>query len=216
MQLTTLEIEAIIIANPSKTIGSLIDEPEKKAKARMQILLAKNPDYPKHLVLNYARVALKDEERLEKLYTEITSSKIGRWSAYSIAGIERTDDIHSLLKKVQEKTQLDFDTMLAVVCSHYKVTAEQIKSPTRKREIVIPRQVFHWLAMKKYKIASSLSDLGKFTGGRDHSTVIHSCQTVQDLMDTDKTYKAKVEDLVSLVDSSLYGEIEDEFKKAGI
>ncbi|MDH5397570.1 MAG: chromosomal replication initiator protein DnaA, partial [Cyclobacteriaceae bacterium] len=41
----------------------------------------------------------------------------------------------------------------------------------------------------------SLKAIGMHFGGRDHSTVIHSIQAVDDLMDTNATFKATVQDL---------------------
>jgi chromosomal replication initiator protein len=50
-----------------------------------------------------------------------------------------------------------------------------------------------YLAKKFTK--SSLKNIGEHFGGFDHTTVIHSCQTVEDLMDTDNEYKEKVDEL---------------------
>lgn len=41
----------------------------------------------------------------------------------------------------------------------------------------------------------SLKSIGYHFGGRDHSTVIHSVQTVSDLIDTDKKFKASIQEL---------------------
>jgi chromosomal replication initiator protein len=42
---------------------------------------------------------------------------------------------------------------------------------------------------------NSLKTIGEHFGGRDHTTVIHSCQTVKDLMDTDTTFRDSVMEL---------------------
>ncbi|HZH55065.1 MAG TPA: helix-turn-helix domain-containing protein, partial [Sphingobacteriaceae bacterium] len=42
---------------------------------------------------------------------------------------------------------------------------------------------------------SSLKSIGAFFGGRDHSTVIYACQTVEDLIETDKKFKSYVQDI---------------------
>lgn len=42
---------------------------------------------------------------------------------------------------------------------------------------------------------ASLKSIGTYFGGRDHSTVIHACQTVNDLIDTDKKFKNDVEEI---------------------
>ena len=42
---------------------------------------------------------------------------------------------------------------------------------------------------------NSLKTIGEHFGGRDHTTVIHSCQTVKDLMDTDSLFRENVTEL---------------------
>ena len=46
---------------------------------------------------------------------------------------------------------------------------------------------------------NSLKTIGEHFGGRDHTTVIHSCQTVKDLMDTDSVFKENVLELTQKV-----------------
>jgi chromosomal replication initiator protein len=62
------------------------------------------------------------------------------------------------------------------------------------------RQLSMYLA-KNYT-NSSLKAIGDSFGGRDHSTVIHSLKTVQDIMDTDILFKDKVNALVKKVQST--------------
>ena len=62
-----------------------------------------------------------------------------------------------------------------------------------KREIVQARQITMYLAKAFTK--NSLKTIGEHFGGRDHTTVIHSCQTVKDLMDTDSLFRENVMEL---------------------
>jgi chromosomal replication initiator protein len=80
-----------------------------------------------------------------------------------------------------------------LVCEYFEVPIEMVKSQTRKREIVQARQISMYLAKAHTK--SSLKSIGHFFGGRDHSTVIYACQTVEDLIDTDKKFKGYVADI---------------------
>ena len=79
------------------------------------------------------------------------------------------------------------------VCEYFEVPVELLKSQTRKREIVQARQISMYLAKSHTK--SSLKSIGMHFGGRDHSTVIYACQTVEDLIDTDKKFRAYVADI---------------------
>lgn len=69
------------------------------------------------------------------------------------------------------------DDILDTVSKHYNVSLANINGKSRKREYVIARQVSMYLAQKYTKIPAKR--IGMLIGGRDHSTVIHSCSTVQ-------------------------------------
>ena len=78
---------------------------------------------------------------------------------------------------------------------------DKLKDKTRKRAIVQARQLSMYLAKSLTK--NSLKSIGKHFGGRDHSTVIHSCQAVQDLMDTDQKFKEAVGDIQKKIHLSI-------------
>ena len=78
---------------------------------------------------------------------------------------------------------------------------DKLKEKTRKRNIVQARQLSMYLAKNFTK--NSLKIIGKHFGGRDHSTVIHSCQMVQNLMDTDSEFKDSVKELEKKIQLSI-------------
>lgn len=89
--------------------------------------------------------------------------------------------------------EISMDYIQKVVCEYFDVAADLVKSPTRKREVVQARQISMYLSKSLTK--SSLKSIGAFYGGRDHSTVIYACQTVDDLIQTDKKFKSYVADI---------------------
>ncbi len=74
-----------------------------------------------------------------------------------------------------------------IVAQQYGIPVEHLSAASRKRQIVEARQLAMFLA--KHHTKTSLKAIGEKFGGRDHSTVIHSCKTVQDLLDTDEKFK---------------------------
>ncbi|MBK7956961.1 MAG: chromosomal replication initiator protein DnaA [Bacteroidetes bacterium] len=89
--------------------------------------------------------------------------------------------------------EVSIELIQKTVCDFFNVPVEKLKETTRKRQIVQARQLSMFLAKNYTK--NSLKVIGKHFGGRDHSTVIHSCQTVLDLMDVDKEFRENVEEL---------------------
>ncbi len=89
--------------------------------------------------------------------------------------------------------EITIDTIQKMVCDFFDVPYDKLLQKTRKREIVQARQITMYLAKAFTK--NSLKTIGEHFGGRDHTTVIHSCQTVKDLMDTDSTFRESVVEL---------------------
>jgi len=90
-------------------------------------------------------------------------------------------------------TEVNIDYIQKSVCEFAKITLEELKGKSRKKELVIPRQIGIYLA-KNYT-SLSLKTIGLYFGGRDHSTVIHSIETCEDMMVTDKKFKAQMIEL---------------------
>jgi chromosomal replication initiator protein len=89
--------------------------------------------------------------------------------------------------------EITIDTIQKMVCDYFDVPYDKLLQKTRKREIVQARQITMYLSKAFTK--NSLKTIGEHFGGRDHTTVIHSCQTVKDLMDTDNLFKESVLEL---------------------
>ncbi|RYU91768.1 chromosomal replication initiator protein DnaA [Emticicia agri] len=99
------------------------------------------------------------------------------------------------LVKDSEK-EVTIDTIIEAVTEHFKVRIPDLKGKSRLREIVLPRQIAMYLAKELTNL--SLKSIGYHFGGRDHSTVIHAIQTVNDLMDTDKDISSAVNKLLKI------------------
>ena len=85
---------------------------------------------------------------------------------------------------------LTIDDILEKVCKHYNVPQQHVFSKSRKRDYVQVRQVSMYLAQKYTKMPASR--IGQLIGNRDHSTVIHSCNTVEQRLKVDKAFSAEL------------------------
>jgi chromosomal replication initiator protein len=89
--------------------------------------------------------------------------------------------------------EISIEFIQKLVCDYFSIPVDLVKSKTRKREIVQARQISMFYAKDLTK--ASLKTIGMHFGGRDHSTVIHACQTVNDLIETDKKFKSDIEEI---------------------
>ncbi len=85
---------------------------------------------------------------------------------------------------------LTIDDILDRVCTHFNVTQTNVFTKSRKHEFVIARQVSMYLAQKYTKMPASR--IGKLVGGRDHSTVVHSCNLIEKRLKVDKEFGEEI------------------------
>ncbi len=85
---------------------------------------------------------------------------------------------------------LTIDDILETVCNHFNVSSAAVAGRSRKHEYVEARQVSMYLAQKYTKMPSAR--IGKLVGGRDHSTVIHSCNQVEQRMRIDAHFHDEI------------------------
>ncbi len=112
--------------------------------------------------------------------------------------LDRTIDLN-LAREVVGSTvhrasrEVTVDSILELVAEYFNVSVDLVRGQTRKRHVVVARQVSMYLAKKHTE--ASLKKIGSHFGNRDHSTVIYSCRTVRDLMDTDDSFNTAVEEV---------------------
>ena len=97
-------------------------------------------------------------------------------------------------KYVQSSTrEITIDYIQKVVCDFLELPVESIQQTSRKREIVLARQLSMYFAKKITK--SSLAVIGMQCGNKDHATVLHACKTIENLRQTDRHMRNKVDEL---------------------
>ena len=94
--------------------------------------------------------------------------------------------------KVDDKP-LTVDEIVETVCNHFNVSPSAVGGKSRKRDLVVARQVSMYLAQKYTKMPASR--IGKLVGNRDHSTVIHSCSQVETRLKIDKDFLDEIQSI---------------------
>ena len=92
-----------------------------------------------------------------------------------------------------EKKVITIDEIIRTVADYYGVEVSAINTRSRKREVVLVRQVSMYLAKKHLDL--STSKIGQYVGDRDHATVLHACKTVTNLADTDKQFRTELNEI---------------------
>lgn len=124
---------------------------------------------------------------LEGILTSLLAYSIIYHSNLNMALVER---VVKRAVKVDD-SPLTVDDIMDKVCHEYEVTHNLVKGRSRKKEIVVPRQIVMYLAEKYTKIP--VSRIGNMIGSRDHSTVLHSIAKVKEQLQNDALFRQRVE-----------------------
>lgn len=89
---------------------------------------------------------------------------------------------------------VSIDNIQRVVAEYYKIKVSDLHSKRRSRSIARPRQVAMYLA--KDLTHHSLPEIGEVFGGRDHTTVLHACRKIKELLESDADIREDVKNLL--------------------
>lgn len=171
--------------------GLIADITMPDLETRIAILRYKAEKYNVRLpedVVNYiARISKRSIRELEgnlkkvKMFSELQGLPID----------------HELVKRIlshhETQSTISVEEIMKLVADHFKVRVLDLKSSTRAKPIVVPRQIAMYL-IKKF-LDKSLVDIGKAFGGKDHTTVMNALERVKNLQSTDQDISKDIEDL---------------------
>jgi chromosomal replication initiator protein len=100
----------------------------------------------------------------------------------------------------RKTNNITIETITEVVCEHLGVAENKIRDKTRKKEIVLARQLAMFLS--KELTLSSLKTIGLHFGGRDHSTVIHACNAIDNYKLKDDSFGRIIEEIRDKIEFS--------------
>jgi chromosomal replication initiator protein len=95
------------------------------------------------------------------------------------------DFIKKVIREITgNKKSVTIEAILHAVSDRFNVSISQLQSKSRTRSLALPRQITMYLSRKLTNM--SLTEIGGFLGGRDHSTVIHADEKIMRLLKKDK------------------------------
>jgi chromosomal replication initiator protein len=106
-------------------------------------------------------------------------------------------DIKSLIKNNTKPTRpVSIKDIVRVISGFYNIDEKHIYEKTRRKEVVRPRQILMFILREDFNISYPL--IGQKLGGRDHTTVIHSCEKVKNDVKTDGVLLQEIEQIRAL------------------
>ncbi len=112
--------------------------------------------------------------------------------------LESTQDVLRDVLKAQDR-RVTIEEIQKRVAEHYHLRLSEMSSARRARNVARPRQVAMYLA--KQLTSRSLPEIGRKFGNRDHTTVMHACARVAEIMGVDAGFAEDVELLRRMLES---------------
>ena len=124
------------------------------------------------------------ESALNKLlgYAELTNKEITMESA------------KNLLKDIfsgPSSENISLETIQKVIAKNYNITVAELKGKKRDKKFVIPRQIAIYITRELTEY--SFTEIGNEFGGKDHSTIMHACEKINEQIRTDSSFDLKIQ-----------------------
>lgn len=161
-----------------------------KQKAQLDRLELTIPDDVIHFIAEHVRSNVRElEGSIIKLlaYASLKHKDI----TVDVAREALRDKLRAIEGGDQEQVgSLSILTIQQAVAKEWGVTVDGLRSKTRTKTLTTPRQIAMYLAREL--LATQLVEIGNAFGGRDHSTVIHSLEKVQQTITEDSALRARI------------------------
>ena len=106
--------------------------------------------------------------------------------------------VRDMLKKSNEYIP-SAEVITEYICKYYNMDASVLYSQSRSRDVVNARNIAMYLIRRMTNL--SLVDIGKKFGGRDHSTVLHSLDNVEQKMRSDPSFAETVKEITTNINA---------------
>jgi len=163
------------------------------------------PETRRFLLTEFARrrkVSLGDEE-LDLLTAGLEAELPARALDSAIAHVDLRcrmkgiqPDVHAVrnaIDAIEPTNDLSIDRVAKAIARRFKLRLADLKSSTRRQEVVRARSLAMYLVRSLTQ--TSYHQIGKYFGGRDHTTVLHACRKTTASMETDDDLRARAEEL---------------------
>jgi len=96
-----------------------------------------------------------------------------------------------------KQANMSIEVIQRVVAEYFSLSYNDLKGKKRTQNIVLPRQIAMYIAREITEY--STTELGLEFGGRDHTTVMHACQKIEDRIRSDPTLEPMIQNLIRLI-----------------
>ncbi len=175
--------------------GMIVDIPTPDNESRAAIIRTKSSSsqYPlSKEVIDYLAYSITGNIReLEGIINSITCQSDLKERELTL------NEVKNFVKNnTKPKKLVSTKEVVKTVAEFYNIEEQQVYDKTRKKEIIKPRQIIMYILREDFNI--SYPAIGEKLGGRDHTTVMHSCEKIKNDMKADETLVQEINQLRSI------------------
>lgn len=176
--------------------GVIMEIPEPDVESRTAIIRAKVEQLgfslADDIVVHIAETIRGNIRELEGILNMIVCKSQLKGKAISLP------DVRALIKhNVRPNKGVSVEEVVRRIAQYYEVAEKSIYEKTRKKEVVKPRQIIMYVLREEFSV--SYPSIGEKLGGRDHTTVIHSCEKIKEEIKRNNSLEQELEHIRSLV-----------------
>jgi chromosomal replication initiator protein len=176
--------------------GMIAEIPEPDVESRIAIIRAKIEQHgfsiPDDIIQYIAENVRGNIRELEGVLNMIVCKSQLKGKAITHA------DVRSLIKhNVKPSRGVSIDEVVRRIAQYYEVAEKSIYEKTRKKEVVKPRQIIMYILREEFSV--SYPSIGEKLGGRDHTTVIHSCEKIKEEIKSNNSLEQELDHIRALI-----------------
>ncbi len=169
--------------------GLIADIQSPDLETRIAILHAKSASYglsiPNEIMYLIAGKIQSNIRELEGALNQVLA--LSRLNHQALTPEVVEEALSSLLPRYNKLTP---DQILDAVAGHFGIEIPTLQGRNRSRAIAQPRQIAMYLIREE--TGESLPRIGNLLGGRDHTTILHGCERIADLMEGNEDIRRQV------------------------
>jgi len=175
--------------------GMIVDVQAPDTESRMEILRSKakfNNFFLADEVINLVAVSVQGNIRdLEGILNSIICQTQLKGRDLNMS------EVKNLLKNnAKPKKNVSVKEIVKIISGFYNIDENSIYEKTRRKEVVKPRQIIMYILRKDFNV--SYPSIGEKLGGRDHTTVIHSCKKISGELENNNLLEQELEQIRSM------------------
>ncbi len=171
-----------------------ITEPEMESRETILKEKAKqhNINIPNKVIIYIASEVPSNIRELEGILNSIICK-------IQLKGKDLTEqEVKTIIKHSTKTNQkVSIEDVVRKVADYYNIDQENIYKKTRKKDVVRPRQIIMYILREDFHV--SFPTIGEKLGGRDHTTVIHSCERIRQILKEDSVLDSELERIRSMI-----------------